>query len=225
MILHFPKMLTRSCALLVVLWACIAANTAVISAGDDLKGSVSLFSGTDLSGWHSRDAGIWRVEEGAITGGSLSGYVKRNSYLVTNEQYQNFDLTLKIKLTGTEGFINSGIQVRSQDAVEHEGMVGYQVDVGDGWWGKLYDEGRRDSVISLSAEMPAVQAVVKPNGWNLYRIRCENGHLQSWINGVAALDYREPLPNIPQTGHIGIQIHSGGKALVQVKDIHLTKLQ
>ncbi|MBV1900522.1 MAG: DUF1080 domain-containing protein [Kordiimonadaceae bacterium] len=213
--------LMRFLAILLALAAFIIANGSTVKATEQ---SIPLFSGTDLSGWHSRDAGMWRVEEGAITGGSLTKYVKRNSFLVTNEQYQNFDLTLKIKLTGTEGFINSGIQVRSQDASEHEGMVGYQVDVGNGWWGKLYDEGRRDAVISLSAEMPAVQDAVKPTGWNLYRIRCENGHLQSWINGVAALDYKEKLPNIPQIGHIGIQIHSGGKALVQVKDIHLTNL-
>lgn len=189
------------------------------------KDSRSIFNGQDLTGWHSRDQNVWRVEQGALTGGSLDTLVLHNSFLISDQSYQNFDLTLKIKLSGHEGFINSGIQVRSSAVPESHGMVGYQIDVGDGWWGKLYDEERRRKVIGVPADMVAVEKAVIKGGWNIYRIRCEGRHIQSWINGVSALDYWEKDLEIPQNGFIGIQVHGGGKALVQVKDVRLTILE
>ena len=133
--------------------------------------SVALFNGKDLSGWHTRDKGTWRVEEGALTGGSLKHIVPRNSFLISDQRYQNFDLTLKIRLLGHEGFVNSGVQVRSSEGPEGYRMIGYQVDVGDGWWGKLYDEDRRRKVIGQSEDMMAVEQTVVKDGWNVYRIR------------------------------------------------------
>ena len=41
---------------------------------------------------------------------------------------------------------------------------------------------------------------------------------------MPALDYTEADANIAQDGHIGIQVHGGGKALVQVKDIVIEEL-
>jgi hypothetical protein len=98
-------------------------------------------------------------------------------------------------------------------------MIGYQVDAGRGWWGKLYDESRRRKVIGESADADAVNRAVKEDGWNDYRIRTEGTRIRSWINGVAALDYTEAEPNIPQDGQIGLQVHGNGKTLVQVKDV------
>jgi hypothetical protein len=39
--------------------------------------------------------------------------------------------------------INSGIQIRSIRVPKSKEMKGYQVDAGERWWGKLYDESRR----------------------------------------------------------------------------------
>ena len=50
-------------------------------------------------------------------------------------------MRLKIKLTGTNGFINSGFQMRSQRVPRNSEMSGYQCDYGDpNWWGAVYDE-------------------------------------------------------------------------------------
>src|SRR6266498_765360 len=51
--------------------------------------------------------------------------------------------------------------------------------------------------------------------------RCAASRLRAWINGVATFDYTEAEPNIAQDGHIAIQIHGGGMALVQVKDVRI----
>ena len=188
-------------------------------------GGAELFDGRTLNGWEG-DSKWWRVEEGTITGGSMTEKVPRNFFLATTKSYQNFDLRLKLKLTGVPntGMINSGVQIRSLRVPNNTEMSGYQVDAGEGWWGKLYDESRRNKVIAESANLAAVTAAVKPGDWNEIRIRTEGPRIRSWINGVPGLDYTETEPNIAQDGKIAIQIHSGGMAVVQVKDVRIEEL-
>ena len=183
---------------------------------------VSLFDGKTLAGWEG-DAAWWRVEAGEIRGGSLTTKVPKNFFLATEKSYQNFDLRVKLRLTGT-GFVNSGIQMRSVRIPNSSEMSGYQVDYGKGWYGKIYDESRRNKVIAESKDAAAVLAAVKEGEWNEYRILAEGNRIRSWINGVPALDYLETEPNIAADGKIGIQIHSGGMAEVQAKDITIEEL-
>lgn len=136
-------------SLLFVSGLCSIANS---SKADEPAGAV-LFDGKTLSGWHARDKTLWRVEGAALTGGSLETTVAHSSFLVSEKRYRNFDLYLKIRLLGEEGFVNSGIQVRSVRLPDSHEVSGYQVDVGDGWWGKLYDESRRNKVIVEAANM------------------------------------------------------------------------
>ncbi len=183
---------------------------------------VSLFDGKTLDGWEG-DPAWWRVENGEIRGGSTTQNVPRNFFLATNQSYQNFELRVKLRLTGT-GFVNSGVQIRSVRVPNNTEMAGYQVDFGPGWYGKLYDESRRNKVIADSTDPKAVQAAVKEGDWNEYRIRAEGRRLRSWINGVPALDYTEADATIATDGRIGLQIHSGGKAVIQAKDIEIEEL-
>ena len=187
--------------------------------------AAELFDGRTLAGWEG-DPKWWTVRDGAITGGSTTEKIPRNFFLATERSFQNFDLRLKIKLTGDPktGLINSGVQIRSLRVPTSTEMSGYQVDAGAGYWGTLYDESRRNKGIAVSANAAAVLAAVKPDDWNDYRILAEGPRIRSWINGVAALDYTEAAPDIAQDGHIGLQIHSGGIALVQVKDITVEEL-
>lgn len=183
---------------------------------------VSLFDGKTLAGWEG-DAAWWRVEEGEIRGGSFKTKVPKNFFLATEKSYQNFDLRVKLRLTGT-GFVNSGVQMRSIRVPNSTEMSGYQVDYGTGWFGKLYDESRRNKVIADSIDPKAVLAAVKEGDWNEYRILAEGPRIRSWINGVPALDFTEKEANIAMDGKIGIQIHGGGAAEVQVKDVTIEEL-
>ena len=184
---------------------------------------VPIFDGRTLDGWEGNPQ-LWHVEDGMLTGGSLTEKVAHNDFLATVKSYANFDLRLKLKLSGTDGFINSGVQIRSLRVPGSPEMSGYQVDYGKGWYGKLYDESRRNKVIAESTDQKAATAAIKEGDWNEYRIRTDGAHIQSWINGVPALDYTEADPQIAQDGHIGIQIHGGGKAQVQVKEITIEEL-
>ena len=187
--------------------------------------AAELFDGRTLNGWEG-DLKWWRVQDGAINGGSTTEKVPRNFFLATTKSYQNFELTLKLKLTGVPntGMINSGVQIRSVRVPQDTEMAGYQVDAGDGWWGKLYDESRRRKVIAVPADEPAVNAAVKKGDWNEYRIRAEGPRIRAWINGTPTIDYTETDPNVALDGRIAVQIHSGGIATVQAKDIRIEEL-
>lgn len=206
------------CHLLIPL---LSALTVVTAFG----GPVSLFDGQSLDHWQT-DGKWWRVQDGLITGGSSEQKVPYNDFLVSKKSYANFELRLLIKVTGVPGtgMINSGVQIRSVSVPNSHEMSGYQVDAGEGWWGKLYDESRRNKVIAEPVDAKARDAAVKKDDWNEYRIRAEGPRIRSWINGVPALDYTEADANVPLDGAIGIQVHSGGKATVQVKDIAIEEL-
>ncbi len=186
---------------------------------------VSLFDGKTLNGWDA-DPTLWRVQDGLITGGDGVNKISHNDFVATVKSFHNFDLRIKIKLTGDPktGMINSGVQIRSVRVPGGSHMSGYQVDYGPGWYGKLYDEARRNKVIADSVDPKAAAAAIHEGDWNEYRIRTEGPRIRSWINGVPALDFTETEPDIAQDGRIGVQIHSGGAALVQVKDVFIEEL-
>jgi putative heme-binding domain-containing protein len=200
----------------------VAAVAAVVKADAPRP----LFDGESLAGWETveADARWWKAADGMLVGGSLEEHVPHNTFLSTKERFGNFELSFMIRIRGGGGFINSGIQIRSERVPNSSEMSGYQVDAGPGWWGKLYDESRRNRVIGEPLDAAAVDAAIKPDDWNAYRIRAEGPRIRSWINGVPALDYREPDPGIPLDGHIGFQVHGGGNALVEMKDIVLESL-
>jgi len=190
-----------------------------------LAAPVSIFDGKTLDGW-DYDPTIWRVEDGMITGGSTTEKIKANHFICTKKSYQNFDLKLKIKCSGdpATGMVNSGVQVRSLRVPGGAHMSGYQADCGMGWFGKLYDEFRRNKVIAAPADAAALDKAVDVFGWNEYRIRAEGPRIQAWINGIPAFDYTEQDKNIALDGLIGPQVHAGGVCLVQVKDVTIEEL-
>jgi uncharacterized protein YciI len=184
---------------------------------------LALFDGKTFNGWERDTQKTWRINKGSLIGGSLSETVPHNDFLSTTKEFKNFDLRLKVKLTGT-GFINGGIQVRSQRMKDPAfEMIGYQADMGEGYWGSLYDESRRNKALA-HPHAALMKQVVKADDWNEYIIRCEDKHIRLWLNGVLTVDYTEDDKEIPLTGLIGLQIHGGGKAEASYKDIMIQEL-
>jgi hypothetical protein len=188
------------------------------------SGPRSLFDGKTFKGWEGDTVNTWRIIDGNIIGGSLETTVPNNDFLVTDRAYKDFILTLKIKLTGEEGFVNSGIQFHSQRLADPSyEMTGYQADWGEGFWASLYDESRRNKTLIAPDSAQVLQWIHK-NDWNDYMVHAENGRIQLYINGHRTVDYTESDPAIPQSGLIGLQIHGGGKAQVAIKDIFIEEL-
>jgi hypothetical protein len=187
-------------------------------------GPVQLQDGVSFAGWEGDTNKTWRVENGAFVGGSLQQMVPRNEFLASHRQFTNFILRMKVKLVGTEGFVNGGIQIRSQRITDPPNeMRGYQADVGAGWWGSLYDESRRNKILA-KADPAVIDRVLKPGDWNDYEIRAEGKRVQLFINGAQTVDYTEPDDSLPQFGRLGVQVHGGGKTEAWYKDITIEEL-
>src|SRR5262249_11222231 len=88
---------------------------------------LALFDGQAFKGWNGDTNITWRIQDGSIVGGSLEKNVPRNEFLCTEKSYTNFVLKLQFKLEGKSGFINAGVQIRSQRAKNPPNeMAGYQ---------------------------------------------------------------------------------------------------
>ena len=203
----------------------LVASLSTLHAADGGK-AVPLTDGKTFAGWEGDTNQTWRIENGAFVGGSLTQKVPRNEFLRTKRSYSNFVLRVKFKLIGTPagGFINGGVQVRSEPAKNPPNeMVGYQCDMGEGWWGALYDESRRNKVL-IKPDPKAVEKAVKKEDWNDYVIRCEGKRIRTAINGVDMIDYTETDDSLPQFGLIGLQVHDGGPTEASYKDVTIEEL-
>lgn len=181
-----------------------------------------IFNGKDLAGWQG-NAEVFRVEEGVIVGGSLKKDLEKNQFLTSEKRYRDFELRLKFMIQGDLSKANAGVQIRSERIPDHHEMIGYQADIGAGYWGCLYDESRRNKVLA-AADLKKLEPALKLDGWNDYRIRCEGKRIQLWLNGVPTVDYTESDDSIPQEGVIGLQVHSGPPMEIRYKDIEIAEL-
>lgn len=180
----------------------------------------SLFNGHTFAGWEGDIDGVWRIENGEIVAGSLETRQEKNDFLCTTKRYKDFELRLKIKLLGHEGFVNSGIQFRSERVPDSHEVIGYQADFGKGYDGALYDESRRKRFLAQPSE-DILRKVSHPGMWHEYRIRAEGNHIQLWVNGIQTIDYRESEEDIPNHGVIALQIHGNAVSEVRFKDIDI----
>lgn len=186
----------------------------------------SLFDGKTFEGWEGDITSTWRIENGEFVAGRLTQKQPRNEFVSTKASFSNFELTLDFKLTGVpnSGFINGGVQFRSERHPDGHEMIGYQADIGDPkFWGALYDESRRKKML-VEPDMTKVEPVLKRDDWNHYVIRCEGPRIQLWVNGVQTVDYTEPDASIPLTGKIGLQIHGGANTEVRYKNVMIKEL-
>lgn len=185
--------------------------------------SIHLFDGKTFKNLEGDTVDTWRIHDGALVGGSVSETVPHNEFISTKGSYSNFVLRLKFKLTGT-GFVNGGVQFHSKRITNPDyEMTGYQADLGDGYWGSLYDESRRNKVLA-HADSALIAKTLRRNEWNDYEIRSEGRRIRIRLNGKQTVDYTEKDSAIPQTGLIAFQLHGGGKAEVYYKDIILEEL-
>jgi len=199
--------------------------SALAAWAQEPAGTVSLFNGQDLAGWKTVDPAdekLWFVKDSTIRSGDGIGKIPANTYLYTTKEYTDFEFRCLFKLSGDPktGMINSGIQYRS--VVEGQKMVGYQADIGSGYWGDIYDEHRRGKL--AGGDLKTLKYVLKEEGWNSYTIRCKGNRHELYINGVKTAEYIEKDLKIPQKGVIAVQIHSGGVAQVEFRDLVISEL-
>jgi hypothetical protein len=189
----------------------------------DADATKTLFDGKTLDGWEG-NPDFFRVQDGAIVAGRLGRATPRNEFLCTKQAYGDFELRLKVKLLGDPKSANAGIQIRSRRIPNHNEMIGYQADMGQQYWGCLYDESRRNKVLA-QPDSAGLRKALKVGDWNEYVIRCLGAHIQLWLNGYQTVDYTEPDKSIEQAGLIAVQIHAGPPAEAWYKDITIQTIE
>ncbi|MFO0913472.1 MAG: DUF1080 domain-containing protein [Pirellulales bacterium] len=187
----------------------------------DSEGWIDLFDGKSFDGWEG-NLDWFRIEDGCIVAGKLQGDIPRNEFLATREKYGDFELRLQIKAIG-EG-VNAGIQFRTARIPNHHEVSGYQADVGSGWWGKLYDESRRNRILA-GDDKTAPESIVRKGDWNDYRIVCQGKRIQLYLNDHKTVDYTETDPDIATDGIIAVQIHGGPPSEAWYRNIQLRPLK
>lgn len=210
-------------------------------------GEKQLFNGKDLSGWDG-NMKLWSVQDGAITGKTANdgeAKIGHNTFLVwKGGTVADFELTLKYRIE--KG--NSGVQYRSK---EHPAgpfgpiVGGYQADfeAGKSYTGILYEERGRGilakrgekvrigtaadgkkhqvEVTGSVGDSNEIQASIKHEDWNEYRIVAKGNHLQHFINGKQTVDVTDEHSGAAKDGILALQIHQGPAMVVQFKDITL----
>ncbi len=164
----------------------------------------------DLDAW-TGDRKLWSVENGVLIGRSPG--IPRNTFLFSKKNFSDFVLKLSVRLQPNNG--NSGIQFRSE-SLEGGEARGYQADIGEGWWGSLYDENGRG--VLFDGYKGKGERAVRKGDWNEYVIRAIGDRIQIEINGTITTGLRDDKR---RDGLIGFQIHSGGPLEVSFKDVLL----
>lgn len=216
--MRFRNLIARTLGLSLVL--SFAALTCLTGHAEDKpadEGFVSIFNGKDLEGWEG-DMKLWKAVDGVIVGDSPG--IKQNEFLSTKQNYSDFELRLEFKLH--KGVGNTGIQFRSVRDPKNSEVSGYQADVGEKYWGCLYDEHRRNKVLVQAP--PELEKSLKKDDWNSYVIRAEGDHIVLKVNGVTTVDYHEPDEKIARSGMIAVQVHSGPPLKVEFRNLRIKDL-
>lgn len=179
------------------------------------KKGKSFFNQKDLQGWHARDMDLWSVEDGAIIGTGGDAKIKGNQFLYSKIPVKNFRLKLKVKQVPYSA--NAGIQFRSSETKPSGQAVGYQADVGKGWWGSLYHEHGR-GILARNAD--SGEEYIHREGWNDYEILAVDHQIWLAVNGRITVALEDPDGEL--TGLIALQIHGGPAQRVAYKGLELT---
>jgi len=174
---------------------------------------VQLFNGKNLRGWQIYGTEKWYVEDGMLI--SESGPDKEYGYLGTDEHYKNFELTLDFK---QEADGNSGVFFRSK--VDGTKVSGWQVEVAPPGLhtGGIYESYGRGWLVK-----PENEEALKFGEWNTMKIRVQDDHVVTWLNGEEMVNIQDKKIGEGEGG-IALQIHDGGGIKVYWRDIRLKKL-
>ncbi|MBL7106000.1 MAG: DUF1080 domain-containing protein [Phycisphaerae bacterium] len=191
-----------------------------------------LFKDEVLNNWQNPyDWGKAENDNGVVSLTSEKG----KWFLLTKKEYANFVFEGEIKMPVKSG--NSGFLFRCQGTKNRAWGYQAEVDTSDRKWsGGLYDEGRRawfispnrDHTISTAEKDESIAAFRTRAGecfrqgqWNKYRIVCNGGHIQIYVNGVLTTDVYDEMD---MNGYIGIQ-HHGEKGLTyQFRNLRIKDL-
>ena len=171
---------------------------------------------------------LWTVDGTTITGKADPG-LKFNTFLCSKAKYKDFEMTMKVRLTG--GAANSGVQIRSAIVDKEKFVVaGPQCDMGQQYWGSLYGErfgadGKLPGNGHMMKACPGdfVKKHVHDKEFNDYKLVVKGKKVTVTVNGEISVDGEFSI--MPDEGIIALQMHQGPPMEVVFKDVTFKKLK
>jgi hypothetical protein len=186
---------------------------AVVSGKPAGAGWIDLIDG--LKGWKF-ESEYWKMNGKTLDG--VTPGTTEHHYAYTEKLYADFEMHADVKLVG----YNSGICIRIKPT-NFDDVPGYQVDMGEGYWGCLWDERGRGMVAAFDPLDAA--KLVKKNDWNHYYVRANGHHIEAWLNGTKTLDVFDDKGLL--TGPIGFQLThgKGNRTEASFRNVYLRPLK
>ena len=202
----------RSIASISLTLVAAAGATVAVPAQVAAQDAISLFNGTDLTGWTVHGTERWYVEDGELVG--ESGPDAAYGYLATEASFKDFELTVEF-LQEANG--NSGVFVRSH--VDGTRVSGWQVEVAPPgrFTGGIYESYGRGWLIQPEL---GKDSALRMGRWNTMHIRVVGDRVTSWLNGVEMVDLVDEQIGEAE-GHIALQIHDGGGIKVRWRNLRV----
>ena len=168
-----------------------------------------------LEGWNIDS--VYKLTNGELHADYYGG--KYHDYAWTKKIYKDFKLQALVKLDGKDA--NSGVCIRI-NPTNSDNAPGYQVDMGVGFWGSLWEERRAGMVQKFPDDL--ADQLVKKQDWNHYYIIARGHHIEAWLNGVKTID---TVHNAGfAEGSIGLQLCHGDKhTILDVKCLYVQELK
>ncbi|MEO8887363.1 MAG: DUF1080 domain-containing protein [Mucilaginibacter sp.] len=179
------------------------------------KGWVDMLA--NVNDWNFENT-FWQLSNHMLHGSI--GKEKEHHYSYTKKVYTDFELNVMIKMVGDED-ANSGVCIRI-NPTSWDDAPGYQIDMGKGYWGSLWEERRGNMVQKFPDAL--VPKIVKFNDWNHYYIVAKGHHIQAWLNGVKTIDMVHDAGF--SSGNIGFQLcHLHNPTVVDVKSLYVREIK
>ena len=173
---------------------------------------VTLFNGTDLTGW--KIVALTNPAPAVIEDGAMLLRQRTNTlehtFVATEKKYRDFILELDLK--DDPGF-NSGILLRCGDAPAGAKvrLNGYQVKIDNtprAWTGGVFDDfGDSWRWLHDLADNDAGRAAFQLGEWAHFRIECLGDTIKVWVNGVPTCHL---VDEKYRAGVIAFKIHALG---------------
>lgn len=185
--------------------------------------STPLLNGRDLTGWMPFGAPKWSFADGRVLGqGPGIGF------LVTNEDYEDFEVELEYKLSPGAG---SGLFLRADPRGPISGKDMIEVQIIDDESPKFATTGAEADRTLTGAIWGLLPRITKPPinrlDWNSMRARIVGSKIDVWVNGVRTIgsDLKFLQSATPwlarKSGRIGLQLNQ--PANVEFRNIQLRK--
>lgn len=164
----------------------------------------SLFDGSDIDSFNTLGDAQWNIIDDYVEADGYTG-----SYLVTKEDYADFELELEFWPSMDA---NSGVYVRNESGDRIGADYGYEINIYDTNENPI---NRSGAIIRFS---PPLTEVTTGGKWNKYEIRAEGTRIVVYLNGTLVADLDD---DTYASGPIAFQNNGG---LIRFRDIRIRRL-